>query len=160
MPPRPYLLTCKKCSVEFYGEWPAKRYCNECVKISDGVDFYPKIFYKNRAIVFKRDENKCQCCGCSNGELRTNKLIVHHIDVNKQNNSLSNLITLCEQCHHSLHKKYDKHTLRVSNIHRLFAEEKRFGEFGKTLMYEPAKEIVKKQFKGNPKKFFRRNKTT
>jgi 5-methylcytosine-specific restriction endonuclease McrA len=134
----------------------ASKYCPECKKISTGEQFYTKLFYKNRKIVFERDEHKCQCCGCEDGKLLTNKLIVHHIDVNKLNNSLSNLITLCTQCHHSLHKKYSKYILRRSNIYKLFAQEKQFGEFGKNLIYGASKKIVKKQFNGKPKLFFKK----
>jgi len=154
MPEKSYLIKCRKCNVEFYSLTPYSKFCKECKKISNGIDFYPKLYYKNRQIAIDRDENKCQCCGCENGKLNTNKLGVHHIDVNKLNNSLSNLITLCTQCHISLHSKYSKYILRRSNIYKLFAQEKQFGEFGKTMIYEPAKKIVKKQFSGKPKLFF------
>jgi 5-methylcytosine-specific restriction endonuclease McrA len=138
----------------------ASKYCPECKRVSTGEQFYTKLFYKNREIVFERDENKCQCCGCEEDNKELNKLIIHHIDVNRLNNSLSNLITLCTQCHLSLHAKYSKLILRRSNIYKLFAEEKQFGEFGKNLIYGPAKKIVKKQFKGKPKLFFKiKNKT-
>jgi hypothetical protein len=45
-----------------------------------------------------RDGYKCRICGCSqveNGVL----LSVHHIDYDKKNTSLSNLIALCVNCH-------------------------------------------------------------
>jgi hypothetical protein len=74
--------------------------------------------------------------------------------VNPQNNSPSNLITLCYQCHQSLHRKYTKYILRRSNIYKLFATDSRFGEFGKNLIYGASKQLVKKQFKGKPKLFF------
>ena len=106
----------------------------------------------------ERDEYKCQCCGIEDGKLQTNKLIVHHIDVDRQNNSPSNLITLCTQCHLSLHGKYGEKILRRSNIYKLFSENFKFGEFGKNLLYGAAKKMVKQHFKGKPKLFFRKTK--
>lgn len=151
---KPYRIECKKCNVQFYSETTNKKLCIICMRISKGEDIYPRVFYKNRKIVFERDEHCCQCCGCREDGQRTNGLIVHHIDCDKQNNSPSNLITLCGQCHLSLHGKYDRKTLRRSNVYRLFANEKQFGEFGKNLIYEPARKMVKKQFKGKPEFFF------
>ena len=42
-----------------------------------------------------RDFNICQTPGCMN----TENLHVHHIDYNKKNSSIDNLITLCISCH-------------------------------------------------------------
>ena len=44
----------------------------------------------------KRDNYQCQICG-SNEKQRL--LTVHHIDYNKKNNRLDNLICLCGSCH-------------------------------------------------------------
>ena len=45
-----------------------------------------------------RDGYKCKICGCS--QLENNRqLDVHHKDYNKQNNLLTNLISLCTICH-------------------------------------------------------------
>ena len=53
--------------------------------------------------VFARDENKCQDCG-KIGKKRSD-LICHHIDFNKKNCLLSNLILLCRSCHMKRHWK-------------------------------------------------------
>ena len=45
-----------------------------------------------------RDTYKCQECGCSQLE-NGKQLDVHHIDYNKKNSQLSNLIALCISCH-------------------------------------------------------------
>ncbi len=45
-----------------------------------------------------RDGYKCQVCGVPETECRT-RLHVHHIDYNKENLFLSNLISLCSSCH-------------------------------------------------------------
>ena len=53
--------------------------------------------------VFARDKNRCQDCG-KIGKKRSD-LICHHIDFNKKNCSLSNLILLCRSCHMKRHWK-------------------------------------------------------
>ncbi len=45
-----------------------------------------------------RDHYKCQICGCSQLE-NGRQLDVHHIDYDKENNKLNNLIGLCRPCH-------------------------------------------------------------
>ena len=143
--------------MQFCSSSPKARICLTC-KSSKKNNTYPRVFWKNRKIVLNRDENTCQCCGCKPDGKNTNKLTCHHIDVDKQNNSPSNLIILCTQCHRSLHSKYSKYILRRSNIYKLFADEAKFGEFGKNLIYGASKKIVKKQFKGKPKLFFKTKK--
>ena len=61
---------------------------------------------KLREEIRKRDNYACQECGILQEELKQNeksnynkKLRVHHIDYNKQNNSIFNLISLCLKCH-------------------------------------------------------------
>ena len=154
MPETPYVCICKKCNGQFLSSKQSDKICKPCRLIDKGKFDYPRVFWKNKKIVLERDEFKCQCCGISQGELNTNKLIIHHIDGDRHNNSPSNLITLCNQCHMSLHKKYDKKILRHSNIYKLFANDVKFGEFGKNLIYGASKKIVKKQFGGKPKNFF------
>jgi hypothetical protein len=45
---------------------------------------------------------KCVICGCSQLE-NGRQLDVHHIDKNKKNNQINNLIALCIRCHSHLH---------------------------------------------------------
>lgn len=151
----PYIIKCCKCGVEFRAINSHRQRCKNCVGADEGRIKYSKVYYKNRKIALVRDDGKCQCCGCEENGQYVNNLIVHHIDVDTKNNSPSNLITLCQQCHLSLHNKYTKSQLRRSNIYKLFATDTRFGEFGKNLIYGAAKKIVKKQFKGRPKLFFK-----
>lgn len=161
MTEKPYICVCKECGVQFHSTYSATQYCATCTRVKRRMGVYGRTFYKNRLLVLERDEYKCQCCGISEDGKYNNKLIVHHIDINTKNNSPSNLITLCGQCHSSLHKKYTKYILRRSNIYKLFANDFNFGEFGKNLIYGAAKKIVKKQFGGRPKFFFGKNvKTT
>jgi len=55
-------------------------------------DEYNITFYRARKQILLRDKDTCQKC-FSNG------LCVHHIDYNKNNNKLTNLIALCSKCH-------------------------------------------------------------
>ena len=57
-----------------------------------------------------RDGYKCQRCGAPQVE-NGRALVVHHKDCNKQNNTFSNLTSLCNSCHLRLHwemKQKDK----------------------------------------------------
>ena len=58
---------------------------------------------KKRAEILKRDHKKCKICGNKDG------LQVHHIYSLDTNPELklenSNLITLCDSCHHDAHNQ-------------------------------------------------------
>jgi len=45
-----------------------------------------------------KDKYKCKICGCTQVE-NSRQLDIHHIDYDKKNNSLMNLIALCISCH-------------------------------------------------------------
>jgi hypothetical protein len=65
-----------------------------------GLKFNKKLKNKIR----ERDKYRCQECFRHQGELydkvgRKYKLIVHHIDYDKNNNEEENLISLCRNCH-------------------------------------------------------------
>jgi hypothetical protein len=51
--------------------------------------------------VFERDNKKCRVCGKSVVPL--GERIVHHINANKNDNSLENLILVCKSCHGKIH---------------------------------------------------------
>jgi hypothetical protein len=68
-----------------------------------GVSFEPyepAFNNKLKELVRKRDNYECQICGKKQEKLNY-KLNVHHIDFNKKNNALSNLMSLCKPCHSS-----------------------------------------------------------
>ena len=59
-----------------------------------------RVFLKK--IIRKRDDYQCQMCFIHQEELliETNRsLSIHHIDYNKKNSKLNNLISLCNNCH-------------------------------------------------------------
>ena len=58
-------------------------------------------FGGNRRKVMQRDEFTCQDCFKGYPDV---KLIVHHKDRDKENNSLDNLVTLCRACHINEHR--------------------------------------------------------
>lgn len=60
----------------------------------------------------QRDGYRCQECFRHQNELHSKfgkryKLIIHHIDYNKQNNNLDNLISLCRNCHNQTNYSRD-----------------------------------------------------
>ncbi len=75
-----------------------------------GIEFNSELKEKIR----KRDNYKCQKCKTYQKELyfsdgRKYKLIVHHIDRNKKNNNMCNLVSVCARCHRKLHNRdYNK----------------------------------------------------
>lgn len=67
---------------------------------SDKYDF--KFTTELKEQVRNRDNNCCRLCGLTNEEnieFYKGSLPIHHIDYNKQNSSINNLITLCNSCH-------------------------------------------------------------
>ncbi len=65
-------------------------------------------FRKAKLRVYERDGLACQKCQ------RTKGLLVHHIDFDKTNNELDNLVTLCHQCHALMHG-FNVYPERVKN---------------------------------------------
>jgi 5-methylcytosine-specific restriction endonuclease McrA len=55
-----------------------------------------------RRAIRARDGNRCRLCGL-NGDNHDTKLPVHHINYDKMDDRLSNLITLCKYCHGTMH---------------------------------------------------------
>lgn len=49
--------------------------------------------------LFEEREYKCECCGITEWNGKSIKLQVHHIDGNHNNNTRSNLMILCPNCH-------------------------------------------------------------
>lgn len=82
-----------------------QKYCQKCsaktaAKRRIGKSSIRKNLRGYRKIALEFFKEECQCC-------KVNKYIdIHHIDKNKKNNSLENLLPLCKRCHMKLHKKY------------------------------------------------------
>ena len=70
-----------------------------CWKEGKSFEPYSKDFNKKlKFLVRERDNFTCQLCGKTEDEI-TFPFNIHHIDYNKKNSSLKNLITLCVVCH-------------------------------------------------------------
>lgn len=79
-----------------HGDWVGK------VKDYSNFKKYKGFTKKIRNSVIERDGNICKVCGKTKEEHGFN-MHVHHIDYNKENNQLSNLICVCRQCHGKIH---------------------------------------------------------
>ena len=75
-----------------------------------GLEFNNKLRLKIRT----RDEFKCQECFITQKEFGKT-LDVHHIDFNKRNNTVNNLITLCRNCHTKTQFNRDKWFIYYKN---------------------------------------------
>lgn len=66
---------------------------------------YPREFDINiKETIRNRDNRICQMCSKPENEC-DKRLYIHHIDENKDNSNLLNLISLCSQCHSKIHSK-------------------------------------------------------
>lgn len=85
-------------------------------KLKYWAEFHRKKFFGGYYYqVLKRDNNKCVLCGNKN-------IIVHHINEDKNDNRMENLVVLCRKCHPKIH--YSKNRLKIqselhSNMQRL-----------------------------------------
>lgn len=89
------------CNNGCLGKWRSRNLVGE--KAANYIDGrssveYPKEFHQQlKELIRLRDGYKCQKCGCPEIENRE-KLSIHHIDYNKENNLPTNLISLCRGC--------------------------------------------------------------
>ena len=73
--------------------------------------YSPSFNAVTRRKVRERDKDTCQICGVKQDEWNGHnhwkaKFCVHHINYNKSNSSMDNLILLCHRCHDKVH--YDR----------------------------------------------------
>lgn len=122
MADKPYLVECKYCKVIKERANTRPFICTVCKR-----NCYSSTYYRNKKIVLERDNFQCKLCK------NKNNIIAHHLDCSKNNNSPSNLITLCSQCHQYLHGKYSKTELRKSDIYKL-TPKFLFTDYGKRII--------------------------
>jgi len=112
--------TCLQCGKVFlhYPSESGRKFCNKECKYKyltgehntawkGGLSFieYPKGWNdKLKELVRTKFGNKCYLCGVPQQEC-LRKLDVHHIDGNKHNLELTNLVPLCQKCHGELSNK-------------------------------------------------------
>jgi len=71
-----------------------------------GIHDYPYEFTEElKQIVRKKFDFECACCLVHQKELGIS-LSVHHINQNKKDNVIENLLPLCQGCHLSLHRSF------------------------------------------------------
>ncbi len=90
------------CDIRCYAKWQSENRVGENhPNWRGGKSFepYPSEWNERlRESVRRKDKKTCQLCGMSEKENKE-KLSVHHIDYNKENNDILNLISLCHDCH-------------------------------------------------------------
>lgn len=70
---------------------------------------------KTKDKIWKRDKNICQRCNKQIDKRLNDSLfggVIHHIDSNRKNNNLDNLILLCGKCHNEIHNVIRKIRIR------------------------------------------------
>lgn len=141
--PFPYRRDCTKCGTSALFKDLRAKLCKSC-QHDNGTRFLKKAYSGNflriRNLIFERDRYMCQCCQKTNEQsilINHRSLAVHHINGNTKNNTLDNLITLCGECHKSLHNKYGNKFTRTRNIREMFPKEIIKGLYGNRLVYKP-----------------------
>lgn len=87
--------------------------CNRCRAIKLGKKHGPingAASYKTGISVYRKKalrffKEKCIKCEASHHD---RKIIIHHVDEDRNNNDISNLMPLCHSCHRSLHNTIKK----------------------------------------------------
>lgn len=82
---------------------------------------YPYIFYQLRGIILERDNYICMNCDMTDQVARAKDrlgrgLTVHHIDYDKTNNNLLNLITLCKWCNSSANSRREEWQIHYAQL--------------------------------------------
>lgn len=100
------LPKCLKCGKKIAYK---ANYCSSCAKLGErNGNWHGGLSFENYPIEFnnilkwkikKRDHYKCFMCGWMPIKESRKRLVIHHIDYNKNNLEMDNLITLCSKCH-------------------------------------------------------------
>jgi hypothetical protein len=107
-------VLCTSCGMETYrslknlnGSKSGKYFCSQrcqlqwISKINDGHPNWKGGSFSYRQRLSRESNIKVNCVLCYENDLRM--LAVHHIDKNRLNNSLKNLVWLCHNCHFLVH---------------------------------------------------------
>lgn len=109
------VIVCSQCPKSFYatpkqmrGSKSSTRFCSRACYLKykakylvlDGHPMWKTGENAYLLLMRRKREQVCRRCGIKKKRV----LIVHHIDKNRKNNVLSNLVWLCRNCHHLVHK--------------------------------------------------------
>ena len=126
---KPYIVTCLKCKKKFCSSDPHAKFHQSCKPAKKKYP-YSKLFAKRRIDVLIRDNQTCQHCGFdfkTGG--KSHDIHIVHIE-GRRNNSLNNLVTLCNTCHRkSLKEKLDfkiKKNFKIKEYPEYLPDTKRF----------------------------------
>lgn len=119
-------VLCSTCGIEVYrplkqinGSKSGKYFCTKkCLlrwihKKHDGHPNWKGGKHVYRNILIKSDPNKIFCLLCKESNLLM--LVVHHLDKNRLNNNINNLVWLCHNCHFLIHN-YLVESKKLSSI--------------------------------------------
>ena len=98
-------------------------------------DYDGKFTYTLKSLVWQRDGSCCRICGRENEKGRGRALVVHHLDYDKSNNELENLVLLCRGCHLGGHT-HGAWPIRLKGRQRI-AETARAGDLPPLLRLPP-----------------------
>lgn len=93
---------CPYCGEEFIKNHPNQLTHKKCLKVHKTVDDYNKVKRSKNGNTLGREKI------FSLGFMITSKIVVHHLDENPSNNSLSNLLILNRKYHANLHRFLEK----------------------------------------------------
>lgn len=126
-------MTAKKEFLKTVVPLPQQRQEEEQQKYEEKVKLYESWGYTEKFLevrdeVIERDKGKCKACGKRVFGLRKRRRLtyfqVHHMNGNKQDDCLTNLLTLCARCHQSVHTGYFGFRLKHFKKRRKEIEEK------------------------------------
>lgn len=86
---------------QHYIDYPVKKIIKSILMIGNISSRDKEYNPSNNMNIQERDKGICQNPACFNP---SKSIDVHHIDKNRNNNRLENLITLCRKCHRKVHK--------------------------------------------------------
>jgi hypothetical protein len=105
-------MTCEECGKEFEKSKSrlkssshhfCSRACKDKAQRLDGIsDMHPSHYGSGnnyRSLALREYIHKCEVCGY-NRDVRM--LQVHHVDGDRENNDIANLVVMCPNCHYSI----------------------------------------------------------
>jgi HNH endonuclease len=94
------------CGLPCYGHWLSEHQTGENHPNWKGgwEPYYGSDWYRQRDACRERDNYTCRACGIHSDDIGSQHMDVHHVVPYRlsRDNSLGNLVTLCDPCHHAV----------------------------------------------------------